>query len=89
MNRNSAALVLIAALCSGLGCAQTGGRSFEQAPRGGFTPEIDEPATRGTLTRVTPPDLFVVGSYAVSEGDGEIVFSTSSVNTRALLSSLS
>ena len=59
-----------------LSCATYTSRStFEDPPRVGFVAEVDEPATRGKLTRITPPDMHVTGKYAVSPDGKSVVFS--------------
>jgi Tol biopolymer transport system component len=41
-----------------------------QAPRSAFTREVDEPSTRGRLTRISPEDMDVYGPFSLSP-DGE------------------
>lgn len=57
---------------------------IEEAPASGFVPEIDEATTRGRLTRMTPPDLFVTRRFTVAPDGGSIVFSGKQVGSRSI-----
>jgi len=46
-----------------------------QSPRSGFVPEIDETSTRGRITRITPPDMFVSWRFRVSPDGRSVIFS--------------
>jgi len=64
-------------------CAGSGGKRLasEDAPRRGFVREIDEPTTRGQLTRITPPEMDVSWSIVVSPNGKSIVFSGKKAGT--------
>jgi len=49
--------------------------SFEEAPKRGFVPEVDEPAARGTLSRITPAELDVRWRFSISPDSRTLVFS--------------
>jgi len=64
--------VLALMFCS---CASYYEGSFEEATTSGFVPEVDEPSTRGQLTRITPPDMHISWRFAISPDGNSIVYS--------------
>lgn len=55
------------------GCATTK-MALQEAPKGGFVREVDEPSTRGMLQRVSPDEMFVHGRFCVSPTGESITF---------------
>ena len=50
-------------------------KTSEIAPVSGYVPDIDEPSTRGQLSRISPPNMDIARRFAVSPDGKSIVFS--------------
>lgn len=74
-------ILLLLSLILITGCGPSKKDITDEAPKSGFVAEIDEPSTRGQLTRISPPDMFVSWRFAVSPGGESVIFSGKRVKT--------
>jgi Tol biopolymer transport system component len=75
-------LVLLLLVCAFSSCAPLADSEFEMATSRGYTKEIDEPSTRGQLTRVTPNNMDIAWNYTISPDGQALIFSGRSVGSR-------
>ncbi len=56
-------------------------KTSEVAPLTGYVPDIDEPSTRGQLSRVSPPNLDIQRRFTISPDGKSVVFSARPVGS--------